>query len=106
MGNACCEVMWLLSLLKDFTLTHLTPVSLRCGNNAVLHIASNPVFHERTNRIEVDCHYIRNLLKTGQINPSYISTKLQLVDILTKPLTITQHHIILSKLCVHDIYQH
>ena len=48
MAATCCEVTWLLSLLKDLGLKNLTPINLKCDNQAALFIAENPMFHERT----------------------------------------------------------
>lgn len=59
MANATCEVTWLLALLKDFGITNLTPVPLYCDNTSALHIVDNPIFHERTKHIEIDCNLIR-----------------------------------------------
>lgn len=48
MALTCCEVTWLVSLLKDLGLKNLGPNSLFCDNQAALHIAVNLVFHART----------------------------------------------------------
>lgn len=63
MAIATCEVTWLTSLLKELGIKNLAPAVLKCGNQATLYIAANPVFHERTKHIEIDCHFIRDKVK-------------------------------------------
>jgi hypothetical protein len=61
-------------------------VELRVDNKSALALAKNPVFHERSEHIWVRHHFIRGCLEEGSIKASYINTKDQLADLLTKPL--------------------
>lgn len=67
-----------------------------------MHIAINPVFHERTKHIEVDCHYVRDVLSSGVISLQHVHTFAQLADMLTKALTGVPHYRLLCKLGVHS----
>lgn len=43
-----CELIWLKQILSELKFCKIEPMSLIYDNQAALHIASNPVFHERT----------------------------------------------------------
>ena len=64
MASIACELIWLKALLQDLGIKHSSPIPLHCDNQAAMHIAANPVFHERTKHIEVDCHFIRNQVQS------------------------------------------
>lgn len=96
------EVTWLMSLFKDLGLRNLHPAALKCDNQAALSIAANPVYHERTKHIEVDCHFIREKIAQGIIHPSYVPSKAQLADVLTKALPTYQHNKLLGKMGVQS----
>ncbi|GJX58760.1 cysteine-rich receptor-like protein kinase 8 [Tanacetum coccineum] len=100
MALTCSGVTWSVSLLKDLGVKDLGLVDLKCDNQVAIHIAANPLFHAKTKHIEVDCHYVRDQIKSGLVKPSYVSTKEQVADVFTKVLPTEQHHKLLSKLGV------
>ncbi|GJX46110.1 retrovirus-related pol polyprotein from transposon TNT 1-94 [Tanacetum coccineum] len=75
MALTCCEVTWLVSLLKDLGLKDLGLVDLKCDNKSTIYIVANPLFHARTKHIEIDYHYVRDQNKRGEVIPSHVSTK-------------------------------
>ena len=87
MAAATSEIIWLRLLLHElgFSLDG-KPTQLFCDNQADIQIASNPVFHERTKHIEVDCHFIREKILDKTIETPHIRSTSQLADIFTKAL--------------------
>uniref|UniRef100_A0A7C9CZQ0 Reverse transcriptase Ty1/copia-type domain-containing protein n=1 Tax=Opuntia streptacantha TaxID=393608 RepID=A0A7C9CZQ0_OPUST len=98
MAHAAAEITWLVSLLNELGVNNLKPVILHCDNQSALHIARNPVFHERTKHIDIDCHFIRDKVMEGLIQLTYLPTEFQLADVLTKILPSQQHWTLLHKL--------
>ena len=98
MALTACEITWITALLQDMGLTNLPPTVLQCDNMAAISIAANPVLHERTKHVEIDCHYIRDKVQSGAIVTHYVPSHSQIADVLTKPLSVKQHYSLLHKL--------
>lgn len=64
----------LTTLLRDIGIENLTATVLKCDNQAALAIAANPVLHERTNHVEIDCHYVRDKITSGEIVAQHVSS--------------------------------
>ncbi|GJY35255.1 anaphase-promoting complex subunit 7 [Tanacetum coccineum] len=86
MANAVSEVLWMRWLLSFLETAPTGPTPLFCDNQAARHIANNPVFHERTKHVEMDCYFVRERVDSKEIRTMAINTKGQIADILTKPL--------------------
>ncbi|CAA7040888.1 unnamed protein product [Microthlaspi erraticum] len=104
MSDTVQEIIWLKALLLSFGVSHDQPVQLHCDNMAAIHLSANPVFHERTKHVEVDCHFVRDKVIDGTIVTNHVSTKLQLADIMTKALGRKEFDSFLVKLGVMDLH--
>ena len=99
-ANAGLKITWVVRLLKDLRVHKLEPVTLHCDSQSAIYIAKNPVFHDKTKHIKIDCHFTRDKVLEGLIQLSYLPTQHQLADILTKILPSSQFNLLLGKLGV------
>ena len=84
---AAQEAVYLQGLLLFFCLMTVDTPVLLCGDNqGALALASNPVAHKRAKHIETRHHFIRQLVEDKRIQLSYVPTKNNLADIITKKL--------------------
>ncbi|XP_021723900.1 uncharacterized protein LOC110691286 [Chenopodium quinoa] len=102
MAAITCELKWLKALLLSLGVQHPKTIKLFCDSESALHIAKNPIFHEQTKHIKVDCHFVRDAITKGLISPSHVPTNSQLADIFIKSLGKSQFDYLLSKLGVSN----
>ncbi|KAL6323418.1 hypothetical protein AAG906_038987 [Vitis piasezkii] len=103
MSTACSEIVWLCGFLDELRFPQTTSTPLQVDNTSAIQIATNPVFHERTKHIEVDCHSIRDTLESRVISLPHIFSDLQVADFFTKALTRQRHQFLVGKLLLVDL---
>nr|GFB74445.1 ribonuclease H-like domain-containing protein [Tanacetum cinerariifolium] len=66
LANAVAETCWLQNLLRE--LTHLSFATLvYCDNVSAIYLSFNPVQHQQSKHIEIDIHFVRDLVATGHV---------------------------------------
>ena len=96
--------MWIHQLLMEVGIETSVLTKLWCDNQVVMHIASNPVFHDQTKHIEIDYHFFCEKIQLGLISARYVKTGEQLEDIFTKPLSGDRVGYLCNKLGMINIY--
>ncbi|KAJ8761663.1 hypothetical protein K2173_004439 [Erythroxylum novogranatense] len=102
MASTLCELRWLTYILRDLHIPVSTPIPFYCDNMTAIHISTNPVFHERTKHLEIDCHLVRNAVNEGFITTTHIPSAHQLADFFTKAISSSSFSTALSKLGMLD----
>ncbi|GJW26610.1 ribonuclease H-like domain-containing protein [Tanacetum coccineum] len=88
-ANAVAETCWLRNLLRELH----TPLSFAalvcCDNVSAVYLSCNPVQHQHTKHIEIDLHFVRDLVVAGQVRVLHMPSRYQFADIFTKGLPST-----------------
>ncbi|KAL0368365.1 UNVERIFIED_CONTAM: Retrovirus-related Pol polyprotein from transposon RE1 [Sesamum calycinum] len=102
MASTVCKLLWIRYLLHEFWISPLLPIPFWSGNKIAIHIAENPIFHEWTKHLDINCHFVCEQFKQGFIAPQHISSNNQLADIFTKSLSAPAFTSLLAKRGLHS----
>jgi hypothetical protein len=85
------EAIWLRKLMADVGLVQVGATTIRCDNQGCIALAKNPTHHSRTKHIDIQHHFIREKLESGEIGLKYCPTQDMVADVLTKALAKERH---------------
>jgi len=85
-GDCAQRVLSLRNILDDIGLTQEVASLQLCDNQAAIVMAANSISGAKTRHIKLDHHFIRQVIRDGQIELRYCPTALMAADIQTKAL--------------------
>ena len=103
LANAATESSWLMSLSSEIGIHMSHPLVLWHDNINATYLSTNSVFRARTKHVDIDFHFVCDMVAKKLLSIKFISNKDQLADIFTKPLFSSRFGILLSKLNVLPI---
>ncbi|GJT69328.1 ribonuclease H-like domain-containing protein [Tanacetum coccineum] len=85
-SDTVAETCWLRNLLRELHTPLSSATLIYCDNFSVVYLSCNPVQHQRTKHIEIDIHFVRDLVAAGQVRVLHVPSRYQFADIFTKGL--------------------
>ncbi|GKA23666.1 ribonuclease H-like domain-containing protein [Tanacetum coccineum] len=85
-ANVVAETAWLRNLLRELHTPLLSATRVYCDNVSAIYMTANPVQHQRTKHIEIDIHFVRDMVARGQVRVLHVPSRYQYADIFTKGL--------------------
>jgi hypothetical protein len=101
-GSCCTQLLWMKTLLGDYGFSQDT-MTINCDNTSAINISKNPIQHSRTKHIDIRHHFLCDLVESEVVSLSFIPTKNQLADILTKPLDCSKFESLRKAIGVCDM---
>nr|GFB42854.1 ribonuclease H-like domain-containing protein [Tanacetum cinerariifolium] len=101
-AKAVAETCWLRNLLRELYTPLSSATLVYCDNVSAVYLSCNPAQHKRTKHIEIDIHFVRDLVAASQVWVLHVHSRYQFADIFTKALPSTlfeEFHFSLSVRC-------
>nr|GEZ83152.1 ribonuclease H-like domain-containing protein [Tanacetum cinerariifolium] len=72
-ANVVAETAWLRNLLVELHAPLSTITIVYCDN--VVYLSTNHVQHQRTKHIEIDIHFVRDYVASGQVRGLHVPSR-------------------------------
>ncbi|GJX51232.1 ribonuclease H-like domain-containing protein [Tanacetum coccineum] len=85
-ANVVAETAWIRNLLRELHSPLSTATLVYCDNVSAVYMSANPVQHQRTKHIEIDIHFVCDMVTAGHVRVLHVPSRFQYADIFTKGL--------------------
>ncbi|GJW19428.1 ribonuclease H-like domain-containing protein [Tanacetum coccineum] len=86
-ANVVAETCWLRNLLRELHSPLTSTTLVYCDNVSVVYLSCNPIQHQRTKHIEIDIHFVRDLVTAGRVRVLHVPSRYQFANIFAKGLS-------------------
>ncbi|XP_077248258.1 WEB family protein [Tasmannia lanceolata] len=90
--EACKEMLWLKCFLIELGLDQKAYI-VRCDSQSTIDLSKNATYHSRTKHIDVQYHWIRDVLEHGLMGITKSHTDRNPSDIMTKTVLMEKHEL-------------
>lgn len=84
--HACKEFIWLKRLCSDIGIKQGAMIVYYDGQSAI-YLAKKPTFHARIKHIDVQYHFVKDMVEDGRVNLIKVETLMNVADSLTKTMS-------------------
>ena len=84
--HAAKEAVWLRNFVVELQGKTQGPLTVLCNNQGAIVLLKDNKFHSRTKHIDLQYHFIREVVDEGKINVKYIPTAENVANVFTKAL--------------------
>nr|GEV25973.1 ribonuclease H-like domain-containing protein [Tanacetum cinerariifolium] len=74
-ANVGAETAWLCNLLRELHSPSSTVILVYFDNISVVYMFANPVQHQRMKHIEIDIHFVRDMVTAGQVRVLHVPSR-------------------------------
>lgn len=89
---AAREALWIRNLARDIGENIIDPMTAHSDNQAAISLSRSEIMNERTKLVEIELHFVRDLVRKNVMNTAYCPSERMLADMFTKILGAQNHH--------------
>src|SRR6266481_7312235 len=87
------QMMWIQRLINEIGLGQRDLTLICCDNLSAITITHNVTYHMRTKHIKIYYHFIREKVASNEASLTYVLSKDNIADLMTKAIPPEEHKI-------------